>query len=224
MTTIVTDGVRMFADVRTTHMNLMGFACNDCGSTGYANKQDSKKIINMHRSSPEQARYLDGKVAMMYGAAGSANLGHLLKHLWVEKSDLRHLVKALQYINLEKTPIPEGIALIVLEDNSVYRFSISPKKKLIALTKIEAKELPVAIGSGATYFKTYLESFNIGWFDAFQMAIHRDPHSSTDVCHSATIVPAREEGKLRVSLNDDVKFFRTYGQTLRIAQRRMKLQ
>ncbi|MNU65274.1 hypothetical protein D3C71_545630 [compost metagenome] len=224
MTTIATNGKVMYADLRSTNVNPMHFACNECGSTGFGNKQDSKKITVLSNKVEDHRRYIDGKVAMMYGCAGSANLQNFLKGIWPEKSDLRHIVKVLDYINLEKLNIPDGSALIVTEDNAVYRFSISPRKKLFALKEIEETDLPISIGSGSSYFHTYKMSFNVGWFDAFQMAIHRDPHSSTDVYSVAGLVQDKETEKVKVQHKDRVRFHRTYEQTLVIAQRKMKLK
>lgn len=224
MTTIATDGKTMYADVRSTNTNPLHYACNDCGSTGFANKQESRKITVLHRVNPDAHRFVDGKVAMMYGCAGSSNLQSFLRGIWTERSDLSHIIAAFSFVNMEKTTIPDGGALIVTEDNSVYRFSISPKKKLFALAKIKEKDLPVSIGSGSPYFLTYRESFNIGWFDAFQMAIHRDPHSSTDICHGAWIDHSeRPEKPVVVKHDEEIQFPRTYEQTLAMAQRRMKL-
>lgn len=224
MTTIVTNGKVMYADLRSTNINPQHFACNECNSTGFSSKQDSKKITLLKSQVEDHRRYIDGKVAVMYGCAGSSSLQNFLRGIWPEKSDLRHIVQVLDYINLEKLNIPDGGALIVTEDNVVYRFSISPRKKLFALKEIEAKDLPIAIGSGSPYFHTYKESFNVGWFDAFQMAIHRDPHSSTDVYSVAGLVHDKETDTTKVKLKDRVRFRRTYEQTLVIAQRHMKLK
>ncbi|MNM09249.1 hypothetical protein D3C81_193320 [compost metagenome] len=223
MTTIATDGRTMYADVRSTNINPQHFACNECGSKGFSSKQDSKKISVIHRPLVEDRRFIDGKVAAMYGCAGSSMMSIFLKKIWPMGSDLTHIVKVFESIDMEKTTIPDGGALIVTEDGTVYRFSISPKKKLFALKKYEAKDLPVSIGSGAPYFQTYLETFNIGWFDAFQMAIHRDPHSSTDVCHVAHIEYSERKEAIVVKHKESVRFPRKYEQTLAVAQRRMKL-
>lgn len=224
MTTVATNGHAMYADKRSTNVNPQSYACNDCGSTGHSSKEEATKIILLDKESKLDHRLIEGRKAVFMGTCGSSNMTSFIKAIWTARSDLKHIVDAFSAVNMENTRIPDGQALIVTENHEVYRFSVSPRKKLMSLREIPQKELPVAIGSGASYFHTYLESFKIGWFFAFRMAIHRDKHSSTDTYSVAGWKLDKETGKQKLGMKERVRPAQSYEDILKIAQRNMRLK
>lgn len=223
MTTVATNGHAMYADKRSTNINPNSYACNDCGSTGHSSKEESTKITLLDKDSKLDHRLVEGRKAVFMGTCGSSNMTSFIKAIWTARSDLKYIVEAFNAVNMERTNIPDGQALIVTEHHEVYRFSVSPRKKLMSLREIPQKELPVAIGSGAPYFQTYLESFKIGWLFAFRMAIHRDRHSSTDTYSVAGWKADKETGDLKVAMKERVRPAQSYEDILKIAQRNMRL-
>lgn len=223
MTTVVTNGKAMYADKRSTNINPQEYACNDCGSKGHSSKEETTKITLLGNDGDLMERLIDGRKAVFMGTSGSSNMTAFLKAIWTAGSDLTYIVAAFNAVNLEKTTIPDGQALIVTEHREVYRFSVSPRKKLMSLREVPQKDLPVAIGSGAPYFQTYRETFKIGWLDAFRLAIHRDKHSSTDTYSVAGWKRDKETGKQKVGMKERVRSAQSYEDVLKIAQRNMRL-
>jgi hypothetical protein len=213
----------MYADKRSTNINPQEYACNDCGSKGHSSKEETTKITLLGKDEDFERRLIDGRKAVFMGTSGSSNMTSFLKAIWTTGSDLTYIVAAFNAVNMEKTTIPDGQALIVTEHHEVYRFTVSPRKKLMSLREVAQKDLPVAIGSGASYFQTYRETFKIGWLDAFRLAIHRDKHSSTDQYSVAGWSPDKGTGELKLKMRERVRPSRSYEELLKIAQRNMRL-
>lgn len=220
MTTIATNGKVMYADLKSTHINPMEFSCDSCGSTGTSSKENTQKIIMLNKGVVK--RKVGGEVAVFMGCAGDGNTGNFLEAIWPLGADLNHVVESFEALNLTKNNIPRGTALIVTETGKVHRFSIITRRKILNIREVPEKELPIAIGSGATYFEAYLKTFKIGWLDAFRMAVHFDPHSS-ERYSAVGWSPDKETGEQKLKLRERIHNSRSIEDLLKIAQRNMRL-
>lgn len=221
MTTVVTNGKVMYADLKATHTNPMEFECDSCGSTGTMSKENAQKIVMLNGGAIK--RKVGGDTAAFMGCAGDSNIGNFLEAIWPVGSDLNHIVESYDALNLTKNNVPRGTVLIVTETNRVFRFAVVTRRKMLTIREVPEKELPIAIGSGATYFEAYLKTFKIGWLDAFRMTIHFDPYSS-ERYSAAGWSPDKQTGEPKLKHRQKIHNSRPIADVLRIAQRNMRLK